>query len=63
MFYVMKRNTLNPTSPVFFWVPGPGGGGGEGGRKVAAANNSKIIYGIEMKFCRIVENHKLIILM
>ena len=36
------------------------GGGGGGGRKVPAAHNSKTIYGIETKFCEVVENHKLI---
>ena len=34
--------------------------GGRGGRKVPAAYNSKTIHGIEMKFGRVVESHKLI---
>ena len=41
----------------------PGSGfflGGGGAQKVAAAYNSKTIHGIEMKFGRVVENHKLI---
>ena len=42
----------------FFWCLGLGGGGG--GRKVPAAHKSKTIHGIEMKFARVVENHKLI---
>ena len=39
-------------------MPGPGGGGG--GQKVPAAHNSKTIRGIELKFGRVAENHKLI---
>ena len=50
---------FTPIWPGFFWVPGPGRGGGErGGRKVSMAHNSKTIHGIEMKFGRVVENHK-----
>ena len=41
-------------------MPGPGEKGGRGGRKVPAAHNSKSIHGIEIKFGRVVENHKLI---
>ena len=37
-----------------------GGEGGRGGGKVSAAHNSKTIHGIEMKFCKVIENHKLI---
>ena len=40
--------------PGFFCVPGPG----EGGVLAAHACNSKSIHGIEMKFGRVVENHK-----
>ena len=47
----------NPIRPRLFWVPGLGGGGG---RKVPTAHNFKTIHGIEMKFGKIVENHKLI---
>ena len=54
--------SLTLSDPGFFGVPGPGGGGG-GGRKVPTAHNSKPIDGIERKFGRIVENHKLINLM
>ena len=39
-------------------MPGPGGEGGGGG--VPAAHSSKTIHGIEMKFGKAVENHKLI---
>ena len=49
--------TLALAGPGFFWVPGPGGRG-KGG--VPAAHNSKTIHGVEMKFGRVVENHKLI---
>ena len=49
---------LTLSDPGFLGVPGPGKGGG--GRKVPAAHNSKTIHGIEMKFGRVVENHKLI---
>ena len=45
---------------LFFWVPSPVGGGGGGGRKVPTAHNSKTVHGIETKFGRIIENHKLI---
>ena len=41
-------------------MPGSGRRGGRGGRKVPAAHNSKTIHGIEMKFGRVIENHKLI---
>ena len=34
--------------------------GGGVGRKVTAAYNSKTIHGIQMKFDRVVENHKLL---
>ena len=51
------KGGLNPTGPSFFGVPGSGAGGG---RKVPAAHNSKTIRGFEMKFGRVVENHKLI---
>ena len=44
--------------PGFFWVIGPRPG--EEGRKVPMVYNSKTIHGIEMKFGRVVENHKLI---
>ena len=53
--------SLTLSSPGFFWVPGPGGEGG-GGQKVPTAYNSKTIHGIEIKFGRVIENHKLIIL-
>ena len=42
----------------FFGAPGSRWGGG--GRKVPAAHNSKPIHGIELKFGRVVENHKLV---
>ena len=50
---------------VFFIVltiSGPGFRGclGPGGRVVISAYNSKTIHGIQMKFGRVVENHKLI---
>ena len=35
-------------------------GRGGGGAEVPAAHNSKTVHGIEMKFGRIVENHKFI---
>ena len=48
--------SVNPIWPgLFLGVPGPG----DRGRKVPAAPNSKTIHGIEMKFGRVVENHKL----
>ena len=53
---------VNPIRSGLFWgvwAPG-GGGGGRGGRKVPAALNSKTIPGIEIKFGRVVENHRLI---
>ena len=40
----------------FFWGAWARGGG----RKVPAAHKSETIHGIEMKFGRVVENHKLI---
>ena len=43
----------------FWWSLSSGGGGG-GGAKVPTAYNSETIYGIKMKFGRVVENHKLI---
>ena len=49
--------TLILSDPGLFWVPGPGEGGGVGW-KVPAAHNSKTIHGIEVKFGRVVENHK-----
>ena len=51
--------SLTLSGPGAFWVLGPGGGGKEGG-EVPAAHNSKTIHGIEMKFARVVGNHKLI---
>ena len=60
---------INPIRPVLFlsvWARGGGGrwGDGErgsgGGRKVPVAHNSKTIRGIEMKFCRVIGNHKLL---
>ena len=50
------RKGLNPIRPRLFlgaWARGEG-------RKVPVAHNSKTIHGIEMKFGRLVENHKLI---
>ena len=51
--------SITLSRPGIFWGPGPGTEGG-GGRKVPADHNSKAIHGIEMKFGRVVENHKLI---
>ena len=51
---------LTLSGPGFFGLSGPPGGGGAGGWKVPAAHNSKTIPGIEIKFGRVVENHKLI---
>ena len=51
--YMLKYNTFNAIRPG--WVPGSGGV-----RKVPAAFNSKTIHGIEMRFGRVVDNHKLI---
>ena len=52
---------LNPIRPGLFWGAWAWrGGGGGGGGEVPAAQNSKTIHGIEMKFGRVVENHKLI---
>ena len=48
---------LTLSGPAFY---GAWAGGGRGGQKVPAAQNSKTIHGIEMKFGRVVENHKLI---
>ena len=53
-----KNITLS--RPGIFWVPGPGAGRRRGRRKVPADHNSKTIHGIEMKFGKVVENHKLI---
>ena len=39
---------------------GLGGGGGGGGREDPRPNNSKTIHSIELKFGRVVENHRLI---
>ena len=39
---------------------GLGGGGGGGGREDPRPNNSKAIHSIELKFGRVVENHRLI---
>ena len=53
--------SLVPYRPGLFlgaWAGEGWGGGGE--RKVPAAHNSKTVRGIEMKFVRVVENHKLI---
>ena len=55
---------LTLSGPGFSWAPAcpwarGGGGGGRRGRKVPVARNSKTIHGIEMKFGRVVENHKL----
>ena len=53
------NNRFNPIRPrLFLGCPGLGGRGR--GRKVPAAHNSKSIHGIEIKFVRVVENHKLI---
>ena len=46
---------FNSTGLGFWEVPRPGGEGG-----VPRPFNSKTIRGIEMKFSRVVENHKLI---
>ena len=52
------------TRPGYFegaWAREDGGGGGGWDRKcLQAAYNSKTIHGIEMKFGRVVGNHKLI---
>ena len=56
MFPLMV-NGINPIRPGLFLVPGPGVGGlGRGG--VPAPHNSKTVHSIEMKFDRVVENHK-----
>ena len=47
---------LTLSVPGFLGVPGPRGWGG-----VPAAHNFKTIHGIEMKFGRVVENHKLMV--
>ena len=49
----VKYFTLTLSCPGFFWMPGSGGG-------VSAAHNFNTIRGIEIKFSRVVENHKLI---
>ena len=48
--------TLTLSGPAFFLVSGPWGKGGG----LPADHNSKTIDGIETKFDRVVENHKLI---
>ena len=54
---------FNSNRPGFFGCLGPmeggRGGGGWGRRKALKAYNSKTIHGIEMKFGRVVVNHKL----
>ena len=53
----------NSPGPGISRVPGPGrmeGGGGWDRKCLQAAYNSKTIHGIEMKFGRVVGNHKLI---
>ena len=54
---IFSQLNLTLSSPGFFWGAWAGGGGGQ---KVPAAHNSKTIHGTEMKFGRVVENHKLI---
>ena len=52
------RPNFNPIWPGLFlgaWARGEGEG-----RKVSAAHKSKTIHGIDIKFGRVVENHKLI---
>ena len=44
------------SGPGFFWMSEPGGRGAES----AAAYSSKTTHGIEMKFGKVVENHKLL---
>ena len=61
----MNPAEKNSPGPGISRVPGPGrmegGGGGGWDRKcLQAAYNSKTIHGIEMKFGRVVGNHKLI---
>ena len=56
----LKLARINPIRPGLFWVPGMGPWRGGGGGGVPAAFNSKTIHDIEMKFSRVVENHKLI---
>ena len=62
----VHNELFNPIRPGFFWEPGLEGGVGRGGggggrrRKVPATYNSETFHGIEMKFGRVVENHKLI---
>ena len=51
---------LTLSGPGFFWVLRLGGRGGGGMGVVSAAHNSKTIHGFEMKFDRVVKNHKLI---
>ena len=49
---------FNPIQPGLFWgALARGKGGGDGG---ARSPYLETIHGIEMKFCRVVENHKLI---
>ena len=51
---------LTLSGPGFFGMPGPWGGGEGRGAESARGPYSKTIDGIEMKFGKVVENHKLI---
>ena len=58
LMYHSRVVSFNPIR-AFFGVSWRGGGGGGWG-EVPVTDNSKTINGIEMKFSRAVENHKLI---
>ena len=56
LFFLSRSRSLTLSGPGFFACLGRGGVGGE----EPAVYNSITIHGIEMKFGRVVENHKLI---
>ena len=67
LFYVvnlsrLEKKNFNPIRPGLFWGALALGGRG-GGRKVPATHDSRTIHDIEMKFGKVVDNHKLINLM
>ena len=55
--FCTRSSSLSLSGPCFSRVHGPGAGWGGG---VPAACNSETAHGIEIKFDRVVENHKLI---